>query len=1491
MELEPPVSKRKSMNETKNDGQLHSGDGRGGKRAKSPGLPPAVTSDAAISTPNSRSIAWTGLEQALQALGLATKACPPIRSAVDDLVSCLSLFEAAAKSRKDYQDMANGLKDMVHLLIPHLHGATSESIINSITGIAGAIRKEIESIGKRQERDGLRRVFSAVGDEEDLIRRYRRIDQLFRQLQGEASLNTWSISSKHFINTQLESLHPAKLARYNSELSMEVSRRTCTENTRVEILRNLIKWSEDNNAASIYWMNGMAGTGKTTIAYSVCAALEASKQLAASFFCTRTSPECRDAKRIVPTIAYQLARRSAPFRSALCKALEEDPDISTGDIRTQFNLLIEGPLLEAQRNMPNNLVVVVDALDECNDPRLVEFFLDELFHCVSELPLRFFVTSRPEPAVRHKMMLANELSRSILYLHEIEQSLVQADIELYLREELAFMAPADGDIKKLAECAGKLFIYAATAIRYVRPTGRFVNSRERLATILAVDAKAQKRLSAIDTLYSAILTAAIEDETLEVEEQNCMRLVIWTTVSACEPVLVQTLATISGIGSKDAAMVALEPLRSVLHVSENSGLVTTLHASFPDYLLTRERSGRFFCNLPTHSRLVAAQCFGIMREQLRFNIGGIQSSFIPDEKIPNIKEKIKSNISEELFYACRFWIDHLQKVTGSDHLGSAESHEILLHMMHTFLSQHLLFWMEVLNLKRCMFVCVSSMTQLHRWLSQEAKANPQLRELASDAQAFIIACRPILDYTPHIYLSTLPFAAPFGSISSYYLPRFKGLVKASGTVVEKIQHAELRVRESSSPILSAVFSPKDDFIVLGNEEGELWAQNVYDENYVFQPFIAHMEPINSVAISCDGKQIVTGSHDKTLSTWNSQNGNPVSGPFRGHKKAVISVAFSPNSAYIASGSNDNTIGIWVSQDSTIPMRQFTGHTKPVRSITFSLDGKRIVSGSSDCTVRVWDISSETAIHVLQRHTNPVALVAFSSNGTQLLSGEATSICTWNLSDHPQRGQPPKNYSSKATTLAISPEGDRVAFDSPDDFTIVVSCRSTGKLIAGPFEGHTAPIRSISFSSDGMRVISTSNDKTMRIWNVRARVQQANGTSSIPPQKPEYYDQWNLMHVKGLIHSPERTSVATRDDGRQLSHIWNLQTTTHAKISGTFLFLQFSTDDNYIFSVHGGDGSHGHTISTWDISQSKIVDGPHRCSTNGGYSSAGIACSVDGTRVVTLHGYGKVELWDVQSKRRVAWCSTGNQEAWRLETIFSLKGGKFLTSTPNVKDQPGVLKIWSVYDGKLIAGPFREITALDFSPDGSYIICRPSTGPSYNDLQMINLTNGTSISMPFNYRLTEETSLSAASLQAKFSSDSLYVTCVDGGSCYIWNIRGETVVNTALTSPDISFGSISCSHNGWCLASSTRTLRRKKVLRVGWFRFDDLKLTSVAIGVQPDGWVVDNQSRPLFWVPAEIREEFSLGNGLSVNTENGDWLCINYNNLLIGDDWSKCYIGT
>ncbi|KAH7310229.1 hypothetical protein B0J17DRAFT_552251, partial [Rhizoctonia solani] len=153
------------------------------------------------------------------------------------------------------------------------------------------------------------------------------------------------------------------------------------------------------------WMNGMAGTGKTTITYSVCAELDdpsnpdTTSQLGASFFCSRLIPECRQVKHIIPTIAYQLAQRSLPFQNTLDRILESDPDASTRKLKIQFEKLIVQPLSEGQESLPTEFLVVIDALDECENVNDVGELLDVILSPAYTLPIKFIVSGRPEPGI------------------------------------------------------------------------------------------------------------------------------------------------------------------------------------------------------------------------------------------------------------------------------------------------------------------------------------------------------------------------------------------------------------------------------------------------------------------------------------------------------------------------------------------------------------------------------------------------------------------------------------------------------------------------------------------------------------------------------------------------------------------------------------------------------------------------------------------------------------------------------------------------------------------------------------------------------------------------------------------------------------------------------------------------------------------------------------------------------------------------------------
>ncbi|CAE6468774.1 unnamed protein product [Rhizoctonia solani] len=356
--------------------------------------------------------------------------------------------------------------------------------------------------------------------------------------------------------------------------------------------------------------------------------------------------------------------------------------------------------------MPENLVVVIDALDECSNGGAVEIILDMLFRFGEHLPLKFFLSSRPEPAVYKRMSSQNPNSRSTLHLHEIEKSVVEGGIVLYLMEELAFMSPPSDQISQLARLASNFFIYAATAVRYIQPGKRSVDPRKRLATMLDLNSSSTKKLSTVDLLYMAILTDAVDEDELEPVEKHSILLVLWTVVCARESMTLSKIATLAGLSDVEEVLATLQPLQSLLHVSEDSGRASIFHASFSDFMYDREWSKQFYCDEDQHKHYLASRCFEIMKKQLRLNICNLESSYLPGNEVVDLDIRISQNISSDLDFR-QHWGYYLQMASPS---------KSLYGILDGFLSNSLLFWMEVLNLKRYVDVGRSDLFGVGEWL-------------------------------------------------------------------------------------------------------------------------------------------------------------------------------------------------------------------------------------------------------------------------------------------------------------------------------------------------------------------------------------------------------------------------------------------------------------------------------------------------------------------------------------------------------------------------------------------------------------------------------------------------------------------------------------------------------------------------------------------------------------------------------------------------------
>src|SRR6201996_5909995 len=210
----------------------------------------------------------------------------------------------------------------------------------------------------------------------------------------------------------LRELLIAKDTSYKNRLSgYDEEPAGCLEGTRKDVLAKLENWAFNDPTNKVFWMYGMAGTGKSTIAHSLCERLEEAQMLGASFFCSRTSSTSSGTEYIVPTIASRIALGSPPVMSQILQQLHEDPELSSSKKPAiQLKHLISEPISKCFGRIGSiDKVIVIDALDECSDIRKVGSLVKVLLRGISSLPIKLFVASRDESEIREAFILA-ELS-------------------------------------------------------------------------------------------------------------------------------------------------------------------------------------------------------------------------------------------------------------------------------------------------------------------------------------------------------------------------------------------------------------------------------------------------------------------------------------------------------------------------------------------------------------------------------------------------------------------------------------------------------------------------------------------------------------------------------------------------------------------------------------------------------------------------------------------------------------------------------------------------------------------------------------------------------------------------------------------------------------------------------------------------------------------------------------------------------------------------
>ncbi|KAF8239905.1 hypothetical protein L208DRAFT_1449630 [Tricholoma matsutake] len=485
----------------------------------------------------------------------------------------------------------------------------------------------------------------------------------------------------------LSSLRPVVIDEYD--------RSTCLPNTRLEVIKSITEWiaDESNDRKQVFWLNGLAGSGKSTLSTTIAHMMRDLHRLGAFFFFDRDIPE-RNAATMIRTLVHQLALFNTNIGSEVARIIESHPNIASMPLEFQFkNLLTKQALTVILCGNADDRKVLMRALSMvmvtlASHP--TDDILGFLQHCLGEI----------------------------------------CDTRIY--SKLPSDWPGDDHIQILLGHAGAcLYIDSYDPAQQL---GELVN--QQLVN------SSSGPFYKLDRLYKTGLQSAGN----------------WADPgfkSDCCSILGTIFSSISHLGC---------PIR-------------ILHPSFHDYLSSRSHAEPWCVDLGKHHQILAEHDLWENRFQ-------------------------KETLPEATSYACRFWIEH---VFTSD-IGE---------QIYGFLCQHLLHWMEAMNLLI--------------WLQQILPNNSDLHLLVYDAHRFAqFFANTIQEHPLLVYVGALPFAP------------------STTSIFQKFHHAGL---------------PK---VICGVAKS--WPAQL-------QVLHGHNDCVKSVAFSPDGSKIVSGSYDKTIRVWDAATGS------------------------------------------------------------------------------------------------------------------------------------------------------------------------------------------------------------------------------------------------------------------------------------------------------------------------------------------------------------------------------------------------------------------------------------------------------------------------------------------------------------------------------------------------------------------------------------------------------------------------------------------
>lgn len=470
--------------------------------------------------------------------------------------------------------------------------------------------------------------------------------------------------------------------------------RACLPNTRSNMINDILSWTQSPGDMNILLLTGVAGSGKSTLAHTIAQHCAGKNQLITSFFFDRETSNRNNPGQLISTIAIDICRVNERAKKHITSVIEGDEGIVCAPMSRQFDQL----LLQPCRVIPNQQpwVIVLDALDEGCNADLLRILCNE----VGKLPpcFRFFITSRTYPELERLRQLPHV--RSIgLDVHGQDN---MNDIAVFIPHRLKMVAqhheldegwPGRDLVRAFETRAEGLFLWVATICDYL--CTRY-DPTEELRQLVSLSTStpttpASSPEAKMDELYIKILQTC--DWTDDAFLQGYQRL-MGAAVATKTPLTLMALGRLYQHTpfAPSLALRQLNPLLTGLGKTEHASQpVRFLHQSLRDFLTLRAKTSaghKFGIDEKEHSQTLAYLCLRCMNTELDADIPGTGYITGKTTEIPGIPAIPTESISEELWYSCRFWIEHILDI-------EVPPSALVQEHLKIFLDNHLGRWAEL----------------------------------------------------------------------------------------------------------------------------------------------------------------------------------------------------------------------------------------------------------------------------------------------------------------------------------------------------------------------------------------------------------------------------------------------------------------------------------------------------------------------------------------------------------------------------------------------------------------------------------------------------------------------------------------------------------------------------------------------------------------------------------------------------------------------------